>query len=94
MSTRSTTNSEIIAEQENHPNLMELDAPDVNYQTLCITYIELAANFELKSGLIHLLLKFHGLAGECLHKHLKEFRMVCSMIKPQAIDEVPIKLRG
>ncbi|KAI9126603.1 hypothetical protein K1719_002199 [Acacia pycnantha] len=55
--------SDIMAEEQaNRPTLKELAAPDVNYQTLCIQYPDLAANFELKSGLIHLLPKFHGLA--------------------------------
>ncbi|KAI9072089.1 hypothetical protein K1719_045946 [Acacia pycnantha] len=45
-----------------HATLKELGAPDVNYQPLCIQYPNLAANFELKSVLIHLLPKFHGLA--------------------------------
>ncbi|KAI9124677.1 hypothetical protein K1719_004599 [Acacia pycnantha] len=59
-----STNSDIMAgEQANHHTLKELGAPDVNYQPLCIQYPDLAANFELKSGLIHLLPKFHGLAG-------------------------------
>ncbi|KAI9090881.1 hypothetical protein K1719_028366 [Acacia pycnantha] len=49
----------------------------VNYQPLCIQYPDLAANFELKSDLIHFLPKFHGLAGECPIKHLKEFHIVC-----------------
>ncbi|RDY01806.1 hypothetical protein CR513_14823, partial [Mucuna pruriens] len=35
--------------------------------------LELAQSYELKSNLIHLLPKFHGLAGEDSHKHLKEF---------------------
>ncbi|KAI9083229.1 hypothetical protein K1719_034761 [Acacia pycnantha] len=48
--------------QADHATLKELGAPDVNYQPLCIQYLDLAANFELKSGLIHLLPKFHGLA--------------------------------
>ncbi|KAI9109819.1 hypothetical protein K1719_018860 [Acacia pycnantha] len=73
-----STNSDIMAgEQANHHTLKELGAPDVNYQPLCIQYPDLAANFELKSGLIHLLPKFHGLAGECPIKHLKEFHVVC-----------------
>ncbi|KAI9108566.1 hypothetical protein K1719_020450 [Acacia pycnantha] len=63
--------------QADHATLKELGAPDVNYQPLCIQYPNLAANFELKSGLIHLLPKFHGLAGECPIKHLKEFHVVC-----------------
>ncbi|RDX86928.1 hypothetical protein CR513_31666, partial [Mucuna pruriens] len=32
-------------------------------------------SYELKYGLIHLLPKFHGLADEDLHKHLKEFHV-------------------
>ncbi|RDX77624.1 Pro-Pol polyprotein, partial [Mucuna pruriens] len=38
--------------------------------------------YELKSGLIHLLPKFHGLVGEDPYKHLKEFHVVCSMMRP------------
>ncbi|KAI9115702.1 hypothetical protein K1719_013371 [Acacia pycnantha] len=53
--------SDIMAEEKHH-TLKELGAPDVNYQPLCIQYPDLAANFELKSGLIHLFPKFHGLA--------------------------------
>ncbi|KAI9074845.1 hypothetical protein K1719_043195 [Acacia pycnantha] len=56
-------NSDIMAEEQaNRPTLKELVAPDVNYQPLCIEYLDLAANFKLKSGPIHLLPKFHGLA--------------------------------
>ncbi|KAI9117835.1 hypothetical protein K1719_011250 [Acacia pycnantha] len=71
-------NSDIMEEEQaDRPTLKELDVPDVNYQPLCIQYLDLATNFELKSGLIHLLPKFHGLAGECPIKHLKEFHVVC-----------------
>ncbi|KAH9726990.1 hypothetical protein KPL70_008483 [Citrus sinensis] len=58
--------------------LRELAEPDLNQQPLCIQYVDLEVNFELKSGLIHLLPKFHGFAGEDPHKHLKEFHVVCS----------------
>ena len=57
--------------------LKELAAPDVTYQPLCIQYPNLDADFELRSGLIHLLPKYHGLAGEDPHKHLKEFHVAC-----------------
>ena len=40
--------------------LKELTASDVNYQALAIQYPDLDAGFELKSGLIHLLPKFHA----------------------------------
>ncbi|RDX65448.1 hypothetical protein CR513_55894, partial [Mucuna pruriens] len=63
---------------ENHDRtLKELATPDVVYQPWCIQYpqLEPAQTYELKSGLIHLLPKFHGLAGEDPHKHLKEFHV-------------------
>ncbi|RDX82546.1 hypothetical protein CR513_36634, partial [Mucuna pruriens] len=63
--------------------LKELVTPDVVYQPLCIQYpqLEPAQTYELKSGLIHLLPKFHGVAGEDPHNHLKEFHVVCSTMR-------------
>ncbi|XP_061339676.1 uncharacterized protein LOC133286293 [Gastrolobium bilobum] len=75
--------------------LKQLAAPNVdNEQPLCIRYTNPVVPFELKSGLIHLLPKFHGLAGEDPHKHLKEFHIVCSTMKPTGVDEEQIKLRA
>ncbi|RDX76169.1 hypothetical protein CR513_43873, partial [Mucuna pruriens] len=56
--------------------------------------LEPAQTYELKSGLIHLLPKFHGLVGEDLHKHLKEFHVVCSTMRPQGIPEDYIKMKA
>jgi len=58
--------------------LKELATPDVVYQPWCIRYPETKVSYELKSGLIHLLPEFHGLAGEDPYKHLQEFHVVCS----------------
>ncbi|KAL0337600.1 UNVERIFIED_CONTAM: hypothetical protein Scaly_2035100 [Sesamum calycinum] len=58
--------------------IKDMTSPDLNQQPLCIEYPDLKVNFELKSGLIHLLPTFCGLAGEDPHKHLKEFHVVCS----------------
>ncbi|CAJ2642407.1 unnamed protein product [Trifolium pratense] len=81
-----------MAEQK---TLRQLAAPDVNYNGLCIQYTDVDIPFELKSGLIHLLPKFHGLAGEDPHKHLKEFQVVCSTpLRPEGITEDHIKLRA
>ncbi|RDX69382.1 hypothetical protein CR513_51508, partial [Mucuna pruriens] len=66
---------------ENHDRtLKELTIPNVVYQPWCIKYpqLEPTQSYELKSSLIHLLSKFHGLA----HKHLKEFHVVCSTMRP------------
>ncbi|RDX64413.1 Retrovirus-related Pol polyprotein from transposon opus, partial [Mucuna pruriens] len=46
------------------------------------------------SGLIHLLPKFHGLASEDPHKHLKEFHVVCSTMRSQGIPEDYIKMKA
>ncbi|RDX77300.1 hypothetical protein CR513_42600, partial [Mucuna pruriens] len=60
---------------DNNRTLKELTTPDIMSQPWCIQYpkLEQAQLCELKSGLIHLLSKFHGLAYEDPHKHLKEF---------------------
>ncbi|RDX64702.1 hypothetical protein CR513_56713, partial [Mucuna pruriens] len=84
----SVASSNIFAEprqmENNDRTLKELATQDVVYQPWCIQYpqLEPAQTYELKSGLIHLLPKFHGLAGEDPHKYLKEFHVVCSTIKP------------
>ncbi|KAL0281992.1 UNVERIFIED_CONTAM: hypothetical protein Sangu_2977600 [Sesamum angustifolium] len=57
----------------NRRTIKELNAPNSDQQPLCITYSDANDDFELKSGLIHLLPSFHGLVGEDPHKHLKEF---------------------
>ena len=72
----------VMAENQ---TLEELAAPDLNQQPLCITFptLDTTTTFELKSGLIHLLPNFHGLAGEDPHKHLKELHVVCTGMKPR-----------
>lgn len=69
-------------EMEEQRTLRELATPDMNQQPLCIEFPNINVAFELKSGLIHLLPTFHGLVGEDPHKHLKEFHVVCSTMKP------------
>ena len=93
---RRTTNESEQEKIENMANksLKELAAPDLNHQPLCIDYSDLDASFELRSGLIHLLPTFRGLAGEDPNKHLKEFHVVCSIMKAQGISEEQIKLRA
>ncbi|XP_071906172.1 uncharacterized protein [Coffea arabica] len=80
----------------NTQTLKELAAPELTHQPLCITFPTLAENtaFELKSGLIHLLPSFHGLSGEEPHKHVKEFEVVCSSMKPPGVTEEQIRLRA
>ncbi|RDX88857.1 hypothetical protein CR513_29490, partial [Mucuna pruriens] len=37
---------------------------------------------------------FHGLASEDPHKHLKEFHVICSTIRPHGIPEDYIKMKA
>ena len=57
---------------------------------LCITYPEPAvgkeADFELKSGFLHHLPKFHGLNSEDPNKHLKEFQFVGVCVRKMEIS--------
>ncbi|RDY14407.1 hypothetical protein CR513_00511, partial [Mucuna pruriens] len=69
--------------ENNNRTLMELATPD----------LELTQSYKLKSGLVYLFPKFHGLAGEDPHKHLKEFHMVCSTMRPEGILEDYIKMK-
>jgi len=62
-------------------------------QPLCIN-INNNANFELKSGFIHLLLIFNWLAREDPHTHLKEFHMACVGMKPYGVDKEQVKLKA
>ena len=73
--------------------LRELAAPDFTYESLCIQYPDEDVPYVLKTGLIHLLPKFHGHAGEDPHKHLKEFHIVCSTMKPPDVQEYHIYLK-
>ena len=57
---------------------------------LAIAYPEPAqgftGNFELKSGFLHHLPKFHGLNNEDPNKHLKQFEFVCGSMCPQGAN--------
>nr|KYP43851.1 hypothetical protein KK1_034670 [Cajanus cajan] len=68
-------------------------APNFTYESLCIQYPEEDVPFVLKTGLIHLLPKFHGHAGQDPHKHLKEFHIGCSTMKPPDVQEDHIYLK-
>ena len=58
------------------------------------TYPATMGNFDLKSGLIHLLSSFSGHPGEDPHKHLKEFVIVCEGMRPHGVTKEQINLRA
>ncbi|KAF1885885.1 hypothetical protein Lal_00038420 [Lupinus albus] len=72
--------------------LRELAGLDFTYDSFCIQYEDVP--YVLKTGLIHLLPKFNGLAGQDPHKHLKEFHIVCSTMKPLDVMEDHICLKA
>jgi len=74
--------------------MSELTAPEFTYDSLCIQYPEEEVSYVLKTCLIHLLPKFHGLAGEDPCKHLKRFHVVCSTIKPVDVQEDHVYLKA
>eukprot|EP00257_Ricinus_communis_P025962 XP_025013376.1 uncharacterized protein LOC107261380 [Ricinus communis] len=91
----SSSDSELEETMENlGRTLRELAAPNVDQQPLCIQYPDLEVAFKLKSGLIHLLPTLHGLENEDPHKHLKEFHVVCSSMRPQGLSEEKIKMHA
>ncbi|CAN6560086.1 unnamed protein product [Malus baccata var. baccata] len=78
---------------DNH-TLRKLATPNTDQQPLCITYPNADRGFELKSGMIHYLPKFHGFSTEDANKHLMEFHVVCSRMRPANVDEEQVKLRA
>ncbi|KAK8504668.1 hypothetical protein V6N12_046917 [Hibiscus sabdariffa] len=74
--------------------IRQLAAAPTVQQPLCITFPQGDTPFQLKTGLIHLLPTFHGLPSESPHRHLSEFHLVCSSMKPQGVSEDQIKLRA
>ena len=73
--------------------MRELSTPDLNLSPLCINFPALNADFELKSGFLHLLPIFHGLSGEDPHKHLQKFHLACSTLNINNVSEDNINLR-
>ncbi|XP_050147375.1 uncharacterized protein LOC126622669 [Malus sylvestris] len=74
--------------------LRELTMLNTDQQPLCITYPNAEGGFELKSGMIHYLPKFNGFSIEDANKHLMEFHVVCSGMRPANVDEEQVKLRA
>ncbi|KAL0441051.1 UNVERIFIED_CONTAM: hypothetical protein Sradi_0044000 [Sesamum radiatum] len=80
--------------QNSERMINEMTSLDLNQQPICIEYPTLDVDFKVKSGFIHLLPTFRGLAGEDPHKNLKEFHVVCSGMRPQGVTEEQVKLRA
>ncbi|CAN6678038.1 unnamed protein product [Malus baccata var. baccata] len=79
---------------DDNRTLRELATLNTDQQPLCITYPNADGGFKLKSGMIHYLPKFHGFPTEDANKHLMEFHVVCSGMRPANVDEEQVKLRA
>jgi len=74
--------------------MSELTALEFTYDSFCIQYPEEEVPYVLKIGLIHLLPKFHGFAGEDPCKHLKQFHVMCSTMKLADVQEDHVYLKA
>ncbi|KAM2757213.1 hypothetical protein PS2_018989 [Malus domestica] len=79
--------------------IKELSASGLdNAAPLCIQYPMAAQGktdeFELKSSLLHHILKFHGLSMKDPNKHLKEFEVVCLSMAPINVDGNILKMKA
>lgn len=66
-------------------------APNLDQQLLRIQNQNSQVNFELKYGMIHFLPTFQVIVGKDPNKHLKEFHVVCSTMKPTEVSEEQVK---
>lgn len=73
----------------NNPNqtLKEIFGWALAQQSLYIKCNDNGDSFELKFDMIHLFHTFHGLVGEDPKKHLKEFHVIFSSMKPNGTTE-------
>ena len=71
------------------PTLCDLMNPDLTQQPLAVTVPALGngVNFELKTGFINLLPRFHGMSMEDPIMHLSEFHDICMCSKPGNVKE-------
>ncbi|XP_025670329.1 uncharacterized protein [Arachis hypogaea] len=72
--------------------LKEAGAPEFVLQPLHVLHPNLNANFKLKTALINLLPKFHGLPAQDPIRHLKDFHGVCLTTRREGSDKVAIWL--
>ena len=85
-----------MAENAANQTLRQLTASNITQQAPAVTIPAIGDDnhFELKSGRIHQLPKFHGSAGEDPIKHMGKFHNVCMSMKPANITEAQIKMRA
>ncbi|XP_056695527.1 uncharacterized protein [Spinacia oleracea] len=74
--------------------LKEMAAPNTGDDPLCIVFPELDKPLKLNSGFLNLLPKYYGKSGENPHRHLKEFKVVCSSMNVEGVEQDHIRLHA
>ncbi|XLU27317.1 hypothetical protein S245_063383, partial [Arachis hypogaea] len=72
--------------------LKEAGAPDFTLQPYQARHPNLIADFEMKTALINLLPKFHGLPTQEPIKHLRDFQTACSTTRRHGADQTAVWL--
>ncbi|KAL4390905.1 hypothetical protein AHAS_Ahas03G0191800 [Arachis hypogaea] len=74
--------------------IQEAGAPDYTLQPYKAHHPAVAVVFEIKTALLNLMPKFHGLPAQEPIKHLRDFQIACSIVKRDGTDETSIPLKA
>ena len=74
--------------------IQEVGAPDFSMQPFQTHHPAVATDFEIKTALLNLMPKFHGLPAQEPIKHLRDFQAACSTIRRDGADETSILLKA
>ncbi|XP_057774478.1 uncharacterized protein LOC130993565 [Salvia miltiorrhiza] len=83
---------EIVDPRQEPPQLIRELGRHRNNRPLCIVLPAINGNAEIRPGFIQVLPKFGDLPGESAHKHLAEFDLVCSTLRPHDFTENNLRL--
>ncbi|XP_057734233.1 uncharacterized protein LOC130949570 [Arachis stenosperma] len=74
--------------------IQEEGAPDFTMQPFQAHHPSVATDFEIKTTLLNLMPKFHGLPAQEPIKHLRDFQAACSIVRRDGTDETSILLKS
>ncbi|XP_057802483.1 uncharacterized protein LOC131017780 isoform X1 [Salvia miltiorrhiza] len=92
MDDRDEDDREIVDPRQERPQLIRELGRHRNNRPLCIVLPAINGNAEIRPGFIQVLPKFGDLPGESAHKHLAEFDLVCSTLRPHGFTENNLRL--
>ena len=74
--------------------IQEEGAPDFTMQPFQAHHPAVATDFKIKTALLNLMPKFHGLPAQEPIKHLRDFQAACSTVRRDGTDETSILLKA